>query len=105
MLSYRIELEQDDGRWSAHEFQSVSDDGAIAHALRVRTSNACELYQAERWLATFDRTPEPNKRKISAANDNGGGNGPLRGTRTPNRWVHARYSIQLSAKRLFSSGL
>jgi len=61
MLSYRIDCQGDDGSWSAHEFMAVDDDHAIAHALRVRTANTSELYQASRWLATFDRAPELRK--------------------------------------------
>ena len=70
MLSYRIDCQQDDGSWSAHEFQSVNDDLAVAHALRVRTANRCELYQADRSLATFDRALQLGKRGFAAANDN-----------------------------------
>ena len=70
MLHYRIDRQQDDGSWSTLEFQAVNDDHAIAHALRLRTANTCELYQAERWLATFDRAPKPEHRWLVPANDN-----------------------------------
>jgi hypothetical protein len=70
MLCYRIDFQQDDGSWSTHEFQSVSDDVAISHGLRVRTANTCKLYQAERWLATFDRAPQLTRRRVVPANDN-----------------------------------
>jgi len=70
MLSYRIDCQQDDGSWSTHEFESVNDDIAITHVLRIRTANACELYQADRWLATFDRAPQLTRRRVVPANDN-----------------------------------
>ena len=54
MLTYHFDRLQDDGSWSGYDFTATSDDDAVAHALRKRTSNRCELYQAERWLATFD---------------------------------------------------
>jgi hypothetical protein len=82
MLSYRVDCQQDDGSWAAHEFQSFSDDHAITHALRFRTTNACELYQAERWLATFDRAPELKGLTVTPANDNGRRNGCYEGIPT-----------------------
>ena len=54
MPDYRIDHQGADGSWSAQEFHSVHDEDAIAYALRVRTAHTCELYQAARWLATFD---------------------------------------------------
>lgn len=60
MFDYRIERQQDDGSWSAQEFRSVDDSDAITYGLSVRTANRCELYQAERWLATFDGAAEAN---------------------------------------------
>ena len=54
MSNYRIEWQQNDGSWSVQDLQSIDDTGAITYGLRVRSTNRCELYQAERWLATFD---------------------------------------------------
>ena len=70
MLSYRIECESDDGSWSAHEFESINDDVALSHALRLLTHNRCELYQADRWLATFDRAPRSQNNRLAPATDN-----------------------------------
>jgi hypothetical protein len=70
MLSYRIDCQQNDGSWSATEFMAIDDDHAIIHALTVRTANTSELYQANRWLATFDRAPAVKKCRVSGANDN-----------------------------------
>lgn len=58
MFNYRIERQQDDGSWSVQKFRAVDDSGAIAYGLRVRTANKCELYQSDRWLATFDGVAE-----------------------------------------------
>lgn len=69
MHNYRFELQENDGRWSAHEFQSFDDDDAVRHARRMRTANRCELYQADRWLATFDGAPRPKQREEICAND------------------------------------
>lgn len=54
MPNYRFDRQQDDGTWSVQEFQSVDDQEAITYGLSIRTANRCELYQAHRWLATFD---------------------------------------------------
>lgn len=54
MLKYRFDRLQDDGTWSVQEFLSTDDHEAITYGLSIRTSNRCELYQAHRWLATFD---------------------------------------------------
>jgi len=70
MLNYQIEIQRDDGSWATIKFQSLSDDDAIAHALRLRTANTSKLYQAERWLATFDGAPGLMSPKVPPANDN-----------------------------------
>ena len=54
MLRHRFDRQQDDGTSSVQEFQSVDDHEAITYGLSIRTANRCELYQAHRWLATFD---------------------------------------------------
>ena len=69
MFDYRIEGQQDDGSWSVQEFRSVDDSDAITYGLRVRTSNRCELYQADRWLATFDGVAGASD--VSASHPNG----------------------------------
>ena len=70
MLSYRLECLQADGSWSAHEFQSADDDDAIIYGLSERTARRCELYQAGRWLATFDGPAELRRTPNCAANEN-----------------------------------
>jgi len=79
MLNYRIDVQQDDGSWAAHEFYSSSDDHAIAHAVRLRTANTSQLYQAERWLATFDRSPGLINHWAIPANDNDPGSSAVAG--------------------------
>ena len=70
MLSYRFDHQQDDGSWSAHEFWSADDDDAVTFGLSIRTASRCELYQADRWLATFDCVPELHQDRTVPANDN-----------------------------------
>ena len=54
MLNYRFARLQNDGSWIVDEFQSANDDDAVSYGLLNRTANFCELYQADRLLATFD---------------------------------------------------
>ena len=54
MLDYRLACQELDGNWSVQTFQSVSDPDAIAYVLDIRTSARIELFQGDRWLATFD---------------------------------------------------
>lgn len=68
MPSYQLMVEQRDGTWSAFEFRYTDDDDAVRHALRLRTRDRCELYQADRWLATFDAAPHGYA--LVPANDN-----------------------------------
>lgn len=70
MFKYRIDRQQNDGSWSVQEFQSVDDTDAITYGLRVRTANRCELYEADRWLATFDGVAVANNLSSSHANEN-----------------------------------
>ena len=70
MVKYRIDRQQSDGSWSAQEFQSVDDTDAITYGLRVRTANRCELYEADRWLATFDGVAVANNISHPHANEN-----------------------------------
>jgi len=58
MFTYRIERQHIDGSWSVQEFQSVDD--AITCGMRLRTASGCELYQEDRWLATFDSVAATN---------------------------------------------
>ena len=70
MFSYRFDRQQDDGSWSVQEFQSLNDTEAIACGLRLRTGSRCELYEADRWLATFDGVTAANNITNFPANEN-----------------------------------
>ena len=61
MPRYRVDYQQGDGSWSVHDFWSVDDDDAVTIGLSLRTAKRSELYQEDRWLATFD--------SVAAAND------------------------------------
>lgn len=54
MLDYRFFRQMDDGTWRVQLLKFADDDDAISYGLVTRSANRCELYQAERWLATFD---------------------------------------------------
>lgn len=60
MFTYRIERQQKNGSCSVQEFQSVDDADAITCGLRLRGAGGCELYQEDRWLATFDSVADAN---------------------------------------------
>ena len=68
MYVYRLVSHQDNGRSMAHIFQSLNDDEAVCYGLRNRTSSLCELYDANRLLASFDSAPQSlgSRRRISA---------------------------------------
>lgn len=70
MLCYRLHRQQDDGSWSVQEFQCLNDGDAIDCGLRLRTGNTCELYEADRWLATFDGVTVANNFTNFPANEN-----------------------------------
>jgi hypothetical protein len=78
MLKYRMSFQRDNGSWSVRYFQSVDDDDAVAYALSVRPSKSCELFQSDRWIATFDGITAPAKFDASFANDNTAGAWPKR---------------------------
>lgn len=54
MDDYRFACRHNDGCWHFLKFQSDDDDVAVAHGLRIRTANTCELYRGNHLLATFD---------------------------------------------------
>lgn len=88
MFTYRIECQQNDGSWSVQEFQSVDDADAISCGLRLRTASGCELYQEDRWLATFDGVADAND--VSDTHANGNRNQPWVEVETEVAYFHRR---------------
>jgi hypothetical protein len=85
MLRYHLLVERRDGTWTAFEFRYSNDDDAIRHALRLRTRGRCELYQAERWLATFDAIA--HDRQLPANDNVSLGNSPANTPDNARSWM------------------
>jgi hypothetical protein len=70
MFYYRFYRELEDRTWRVQIIPFGDDDEAINYAIGVRTADRCELYQAERWVATFDGARVHGHHSHSAANEN-----------------------------------
>jgi hypothetical protein len=70
MLDYRFYRLLNDGTWYVQVIRFNNDDDAISYGLAIRTANRCELYEAERWLATFDGVWQHDRDGHPAANEN-----------------------------------
>lgn len=67
MLDYRLAVQERDGDWSMRTFQSACDPDAISYVLKNRTSAKFELFQGDRWIATFDGEGDADDAKWNGA--------------------------------------
>jgi hypothetical protein len=70
MLDYRFYRQLNDATWYVQVIRFNSDDEAISYGLAIRTENRCELYEAERWIATFDGVWQHHHDGFAPANEN-----------------------------------